>query len=488
MFSNKRTIAVLVCIYAVTNMFAQGTFQDAYNNFKQQAQNRYDDFRRKANQEYADWMRKAWEWHNRIDPMPRPKDDMLPPVIFNKDKEQTEPAPLPYEDVSPSPLPMPQPQPVSPIKENDGDFLTASFMFFGTMGNIRLPKDFNFKLNGKDEEAYASAWEEVSSERYDNLIYDCLLLREKHQLCDWAYLMMLGMMSETVCGKGTNEATMMQAFIFCQSGYKIRLGLTKDKDLHLLFKSEHMIYDLAGLKMEDGLFYLLKPIDDDGLSVCDISFPEEKPLSLLIMQEQLFAEKRSQERQLIPIDSMVVIKSQVNENLISFFSSYPTSMVGEDMMTRWAMYANTPLSGNVKQKIYPQLAAILKMMDNKEMAAEWLLYWVQTAFVYEYDDKVWGHDRAFFVEETLNYPFCDCEDRAILYSRLVRDLLGFDVLLVYYPGHLATAVAFDTPIDGDYVEIEGIKYTICDPTYIGAPIGASMPDLDNTKAKVILLK
>ena len=281
---------------------------------------------------------------------------------------------------------------------------------------------------------------------------------------------------------------MMQAFIFCQSGYKIRLGLTKEKDLRLLFKSDHQIYGMAGFEMEDGIFYLLKPIDEDGLSVCDVSYPEEKPLSLWITQEQLFTNHNSPERLSIPEDSMVVIKSLVNENLIHFFSTYPTSIVGDDMMSRWAIYANTPLSKVVKDKLYPQLVAILKMMDNKKMAAEWLLYWVQTAFVYEYDDKVWGHDRAFFSEETLYYPYCDCEDRAILFSRLIRDLFGYDVLLVYYPGHLASAVAFDFIVEGDYIDLNEKKYVICDPTYIGAPIGVSMPDMDNKTAQVRLLK
>ena len=309
----------------------------------------------------------------------------------------------------------------------------------------------------------------------------------KHQLCDWAYLMMLGAMSDAVCGKGTNEATMMQTFLLCQSGYKIRLGLTKNRDLRLLFKSEHLIYDLDGIKMDDGIYYLLQPVNNGGLNVCNISYPEEKPLSLWITQEQMFAENSSPERQLIPQESKIGIMSRVNKNLIDFFNTYPKSMIGEDVLSRWAMYARTPLSTETKDKLYPQLNAVVKQADNVVIAANWLLYWVQTAFVYEYDDKVWGHDRAFFAEETLYYPYCDCEDRSILFSRLIRDLLGLDVMLVFYPGHLATAVAFNTPVNGDYIDMNGKRYTICDPTYIGAPIGATMPDMDNKTAKVIVL-
>ena len=106
-------------------------------------------------------------------------------------------------------------------------------------------------------------------------------------------------------------------------------------------------------------------------------------------------------------------------------------------------------------------------MDGKSYpeAADILLDFVQSAFVYEYDDKVWGDDRAFFAEESLFYPYCDCEDRSILFSRLVRNLLGLDVILVYYPSHFATAVKFEEPVKGDYILKEGfygvleMKYT-----------------------------
>ncbi|MBQ8531161.1 MAG: hypothetical protein IJ430_08390 [Parabacteroides sp.] len=66
-------------------------------------------------------------------------------------------------------------------------------------------------------------------------------------------------------------------------------------------------------------------------------------------------------------------------------------------------------------------------------------------------------------------------------------LLGLKVLLVYYPGHLATAVCFTEQVTGDYVALNNRKYIICDPTYIGAPVGITMPGMDNQKAKVILL-
>lgn len=117
-----------------------------------------------------------------------------------------------------------------------------------------------------------------------------------------------------------------------------------------------------------------------------------------------------------------------------------------------------------------------------------LLNWVQTAFEYRYDNQVWGRDRAFFAQETLYYPYSDCEDRAILFSRLVRDLVGLDVVLLYYPGHLATAVAFSKEEKGDYLTYKQRRYVVCDPTCINAGVGRTMPNMNNQQAQIIALK
>lgn len=39
----------------------------------------------------------------------------------------------------------------------------------------------------------------------------------------------------------------------------------------------------------------------------------------------------------------------------------------------------------------------------------------------------------------------------------------------------------------DAVVINGQEFIVCDPTYIGAPLGMQMPGLDHDKAKAIVL-
>ena len=265
----------------------------------------------------------------------------------------------------------------------------------------------------------------------------------------------------------------------------MRLARSGSK-LYMLYGTKHYIYDKEYFLIGDVNFYKLGA-DVDKLEMCDYAFPQEQTLSLYIPQTPKFACQPSQQRELAAARPGMEMTVEVNKNLIDFYNTYPSSCVEKNFMTRWAMYANTPMQEEIRKTLYPAIKSKIAGLDKVE-AADRILNWVQTALVYEYDDKVWGHDRAFFAEETLYYPYCDCEDRSILYTRLVRDILGLKCILVFYPGHLASAVCFDEAVRGDYIQYGGSRYTICDATYIGAPLGLTMPGMDNASATVILLE
>ena len=58
-------------------------------------------------------------------------------------------------------------------------------------------------------------------------------------------------------------------------------------------------------------------------------------------------------------------------------------------------------------------------------------------------------------------------------------------MLVEYPNHMATAVKFNSAVQGDYLSVNGKKYVVCDPTFIGAGVGMAMPQFKNAGAKVV---
>lgn len=465
-----------------------------FEQYRVQKKRDFEEYRRKRNEEFARFIRKDWVRKAPSPVIPRPKETPVPPVVapINKDKPiETTPKPLPFDEVVTVPQPKPQPKPVEPIEEVpvapiDPPVSYAHFSFYGTKEKVRFDKNNTLRLPGIDENSIADAWLFLSGKSYTNLIYDCLQIRKQRNLCDWAYLKMLEQMSANICGKGTNESVLLMAYVYCQSGYKMRLA-TDGAKLYMMFASNHVIYNW-NYYILDGEKYYAYNNATGNVRICNQQYPKEQSMSLTIQKEQYFDFAASKgtihQSNGNPEINLSVI---ANKNMLDFYSSYPTSMYGDNFVTRWALYANVPMPVNISDKLYPIMR---KVTDGKKHldAVNTILNWVQTGFEYEYDDKIWGHDRAFFPEESLYYPYCDCEDRSILFSRIVRDILNLKVILVYYPGHLATAVRFNEDVNGDYIMIDNDKYIICDPTYIGAPVGLTMPKMNNMTAKIVILK
>ena len=485
-FKSFLLISLLFGLSMFTSSAQADDFYAQYEKFSKHAKAEYEDYRAQCNAEYVKFLERAWKEYKVLPSIPRPKDEVVPPTIMpRQDKNKKQAKEILIENVVSPILSLPQPKPISPIYENDKvDEKNFSFSYMGTTCEVRLPKDLNIRMSGCESCMIATIWKQLATNAMDNTIRDFLALRLKMQLCDWAYLNLIDTFAKAFCGHG-NEAVIMAAFIYSQSGYKMRLGRDCEK-LYLLYGSKHGIYEKGYIVIEGINYY---PLDDkvERMEISDFSFPQEQSMSLYIENAQKFTIRPSAKRKLASEQYHdVTIDSQVNLNLIQFYNTYPSSEVNGNFMTRWKMYADTPMDESVSQMLYPDIKNKIEGLSDVQ-AVNQILNWVQTAFQYEYDDKVWGHDRAFFAEETLYYPYCDCEDRAILFTRLVRDLLGLKCILVYYPGHLASAVCLKQQVNGDYISLDGDVYTICDPTYIGAPVGITMPEMDNRSAKVIKL-
>ena len=485
-FKSFLLISLLFGLSMFTSSAQTDDFYAQYEKFSKHAKAEYEDYRAQCNAEYVKFLERAWKEYKVLPSIPRPKDEVVPPTIMpRQDKNKKQAKEILIENVVSPILSLPQPKPISPIYENDKvEEKNFSFSYMGTTCEVRLPKDLNIRMSGCESCMIATIWKQLATNAMDNTIRDFLALRLKMQLCDWAYLNLIDTFAKAFCGHG-NEAVIMAAFIYSQSGYKMRLGRDCEK-LYLLYGSKHGIYEKGYIVIEGINYY---PLDDkvERMEISDFSFPQEQSMSLYIENAQKFTIRPSAIRKLASEQYHdVAIDSQVNLNLIQFYNTYPSSEVNGNFMTCWKMYADTPMDESVSQMLYPDIKNKIEGLSDVQ-AVNQILNWVQTAFQYEYDDKIWGHDRAFFAEETLYYPYCDCEDRAILFTRLVRDLLGLKCILVYYPGHLASAVCLKQQVNGDYISLDGDVYTICDPTYIGAPVGITMPEMDNRSATVIKL-
>lgn len=496
---------------------------DKFNQFSADKQAEFDAFRRRANEQYADFMRQAWESFP-VHEAEQPKNEKpLPPVVYEESvptpatqpkpqgdsisqpkpqekpqpKEQvapisalepaidTKPAPIAVKpQVAVVPAPQPAPEPVAPVQPKEEPYKRVSIGYFGTIITIGFPVNDNLQLRALKEDAIADAWKQLSDSRYDITVSTALKARKANALCDWAYMQVLQAATEKQYGT-TNEAVLMQAFLMTQSGYRIRLGMS-DTRLYMLVASLYDIFHLRYYTLDRTKYYDISGEKNAKIRITKAKYEKEKSLSLQMTRLPLLSNDLAPKRTLTSRKG-VTASVCVNKNLIDFFNTYPQACFGGNQTTRWAAYANTPIEQSVKDMLYPPLRKTISSMTERD-AVGILLNWVQTAFEYGYDDEIWGGDRAFFAQETLYYPYCDCEDRAILFSHLVRDLLGLDVVLLYYPGHLATAVAFSEDVNGDYLTYHNRKYIVCDPTYINAGVGRTMPGMNNRQAQVIALR
>ena len=449
-----------------------------YNDAKKKAEADYAAFRKKANADYAAALQKAWQ-HMGVEPAePKPAEPKPPAPRKPSPDRLPSSIPLPQEESVPTPIKLPPP-PLPPIPDPDPEVPTLRLTFYGSACTLHADSEkLRFKLASADEKAVASAWEHLAGKDCDALLHDCLVAREDLCLSDWAYLSLLGQVSRQLLGGG-NESTLLQVFLFTQSGYRARLARCNGRLVPLV----PFAHNFAGYSyiVLDGLkHYIVTDNHPTSVEVCAAAFPREQTADIYVVRLPRLAKRPGQTRTLAAQRfGTMKISVATDLNLVAYLNDHPVT-------DAWDRYALTGLSEQAKASLYPVLRSQVEG-KSKAKAAAMLLDFVQTAFSYATDQDQFGYERPLFADESFHYPKNDCEDRSIVYSILVRDLLGLDVVLVHYPGHLATAVAFPGEVDGDYFTVDGRRFTVCDPTYIGAGIGESMPQFQNTKAHLYKL-
>ena len=543
----RRVILLFLFVICANMMYAQFTefqqlqerYQKRFQQFSSSQQEKFDEYRKKQNQRYVDFMREQWQQFNSM-PAVKPKEEKpVPPVIYKEPTPTPEPAPAPEPEPMPAPepaptpepepmpapepaptpepepmpapepepmpapepepepviikeenvvvidaTPLPAPTPIAPIAPIEQDKQIVGISLYGTLISVPFPKECELKINKVSENDLASAWEYLTDSKFDMTIAACLRTKKDLALCDWAYMQMVRNISYRRFGN-TNEAVVMTAFLMAQAGYKIRLAYAEER-VYMLIASHQHLYNMTYYNIDNEKFFLVDKAHVKTMYICAAMYDNEQKMSLHIQQEQQFDFEPSEVRTLRSKKG-IEANVQVNTNLVDFYGDYPSGYSDDNFVTRWVTYANAKLDHNIRETLYPALQQAIDGQTQIQ-AVNILLNWVQTAFEYGYDNEIWGQDRAFFAAETLFYPYSDCEDRSILFSQLVRDLLGLDVLLIYYPGHLATAVnVADDQVQGDYLVYHGKKFVVCDPTYINAPAGKTMPDMDNSTAQIALL-
>ncbi|OGU27795.1 MAG: hypothetical protein A2X66_07425 [Ignavibacteria bacterium GWA2_54_16] len=411
-----------------------------------------------------------------IIPPPRPqvtKDAESKPVIIKE-------TPIPQR-VEPPPLIAPAPVPLNPRHLTPLDV-----PFFNTTLSLERDDSLRMKLSGTiDKDAISDCWAALSRSNYEELLAQLQRKRNEMKLNDWGFALLLNQVGRKVFG-APNEARLFVWFMLAKSGYDAKIGYSTNQ-LHLLLPTTNRLFYVPYLTFDNDQrkFYVAalnpgeKPYDGHLFSYegkypgaeknTDYVVKSAPTLNHVILERKLKFEYGGKEYS---------FNVKLSRDAVDFFREYP--------LMNFEVYFGSASSPEAAQTLLSQWKPVVQGKTERE-AVNMLLRFVQTAFDYKTDPEQFGREKPLFPDETLFYPYCDCEDRSILFAYLVKNLFGLDVVALDYPGHIATAVKFGSAISGDSVQFRGATYTICDPTYINADIGMCMPQFKEIVPNVIVI-
>ena len=410
---------------------------------------------------------------------PAVQPEKKPVVEVIETEPEAEPAPVVEADRRPEPAAEPRlpvsSTPTSPLYR--GESGRSKVMYGGLAFYLNNSLNRKCSLNGLNENAIADAYEALCNSDYKPLLADCAQIRKDLRLNDWGVFTLVRQVADTYCGTA-NESIVMQQFLLNEMGYKARMARKATEDKMMLFvATDCSIYAHPYITLNGQNYYNLSGNNEQcQFYMCQKDSPKAKnSVGMQLKEAPLFpGTVVSSTHQAKGSAARVTV--DVPKALMDFYKDYP--------QCDYSVYFNAPVNAAMENRILSSLAPLVQGRNEAD-AANILINFVQTAFQYQTDGQQFGYEKPFFVEELFYYPYSDCEDRAMLFSYLVRKLLGLDVVLLDYPEHIATAVRFNGNVSGDYLMVNGRKYTVCDPTYIGASIGKAMPRYKTVSAKVL---
>ncbi len=443
-----------------------GVSAQSFTDFKRTQVGSFEKFQDQKDQEFNKYLKEQWKEY----------EAYTTPKFFEKPKpkniESTQETPSkdigPRIDISPITIPeIPQKKEQEQVKKD------ITLNFFGTPIGFNVDtKIKNVRFYPKNQNGIIIFFGVMASSDYEHIVYDIKKTADQMVLNDWGVYQLVAMLSKSIYTQ-PDEEQLFRWFILSKLGYDVKIGLVKNH-IVLLHNSKQTIFATPRYKI-DGQYYYAVAYQSSTSSLGRLytyekKYPEaNKKLDFSLETAPNFAQELVLKKlKFSSVDGNYEVDFNINKNLIDFMKTYP--------QVDYDVYFNAAFDSYV----YDQLANFLRVQLNGKKASNginFILHFVQKSFLYERDDDQFGKDKVMFAEETLFYDHSDCEDRAILFAKLIKKLFNYGVVGVKYKDHMSTALY--VPIKGDNVKLGSRKYVIADPTYINANVGINMPKYKN---------
>lgn len=333
------------------------------------------------------------------------------------------------------------------------------------------------------QETIRKYWGDMSATEFAPIVQDLAKVRADLRLNDWGYLSLLHAVAKKAYPNRPNEQTLMVWFYLIKSDYDVRIGFNSTR-AYLLTPIDNTLFNATFLTLNGKRFYVIQfdnPQERVGsLFTYDGDYPGvTKRMNLAVDRDvNLATDMIDREFRFTSQGKSYTLRVPVNRNAIAYYERYP--------QTDYPIYPTAKGTPGTLTSLTSQLRVVIQGQSPAD-AARTLLTFVQTAFEYKTDQDQFGREKWMMPEETLFYPYSDCDDRAILFAYLVRELTDLEVVGLLYPSHLTTAILLPG-VPGDTITHNGKRYLAADPTFIGADIGMTMPQLKNQAPQVIEIR
>lgn len=464
-----------ILLLCSSSMMAQNTNSD-YQAFRKRVLDNYGSFRKTVLENYAKYLQGVWDEYEQFKGIKRDHEPK-PSIAPKADVKPQDVTPVQSEpEVKPTIQPTSTDSPISVEPIALSALPNMSFSFYGMKLSAVLCHAQT--IDDIEHQAIAKVWNAYRQDRVmKDVIRSLQSLTMAYGLNDWFTFELVRNYTESTC-KNLASKIVLQHFLLVNMGYDIRLSSCGNQ-LLLLVPFNQQVYERSYLFIDGKKYYVFyddstSKVQNAGIYTCRLPNETDKGRNIdLTIRGGNIGMKTGVAHRFSMSDGKISLQGSVDEGTMEAIRRYPQMDI--------PFYAMSTIDSNFHRSLLTQVKEQIQGCSEKESVYR-ILHFVQYAFDYATDGEQHGYEKPYFIEENFYYPKNDCEDRAILFAFLVRNVLGLDVHLVQYPGHECTAVNFTTSqMNGDGYMYKGKAFYICDPTFIGASIGQCMPDYRNVK-------
>lgn len=511
-------IAVFLCetffVFSQNRMFDEhfSQMQERFDAFKQQQEERFQAFSEKQNEEFAAFVERQWQLFDdfRLQSLAfsTPKISQAPvapntqkPEVFVDFGETQQPVTHATATAGGYAVQTSLSQKgavqkyVAPSSSKRGVVSGSSVVldFYGTKATLPFSTKLALQSRGAKESDVAAYFKSIAKFPTETKTLWQAIKKQSQAfgLNEWGDFCLLRMVAEAALNNVNDRVLFCFYMLRNEGGYKVKLARGRDSGkltLLLALDNKKEVYSYIYFTFKENnrsvKYYSVYGGGNAKESIYSYDFCE---------QESALRQMRLDFDCTLRIGSCnkyrtLKVKKLGLEIRIPYSTSH-LAFLNDVPMTVFPIYFSSPLSIEAQRALEAKFGALKQKYSQTEIVAI-LLNFVQTAFAYKTDEDQFGYEKYFYPEEVLGYSYSDCEDRSALFSWLVKTYAGADVIGLQYEGHVATAVCLGDGVSlkGDVFPFAGKKYYVCDPTYINASIGMTMPQFKGKMPKVINLR